>query len=387
MNSVVDPGGGAGNETKKKGKERTEHNPGRATPNRSGLGGLTGAGHWSRASVRGALARAQCRERMSSGLARPRLPVTRCAVRCAVRPLVTTTPRDHHRHHRLAGLLATTASISPVIHALLALSYPNSISIRIRVNNGSLSFSLFNIHPSLPVEAYRHTHTHTHSHNTMSRPSTSQPTDPYASEAARTEAVDHPLLGSPRTSTDDLPAHSPSQTPASSSSSTAAPTHNAQVYFDAGQALDAHPDRLYDASQPGSAVSGEPSSSAPSAPSASLDSLSPPPQPRTRLDTVRLALGKFGRFVGMRVPGAFYTSVSQADDDGSSHHPRRRVVGSGLGQDGVFSNMNAKPERRRRRQPNAGMEGDRGEDDDLVRSLRCSLGAQFFLLPTQQQRN
>lgn len=77
---------------------------------------------------------------------------------------------------------------------------------------------------------------------------------------------------------------------------------------------------------------------------------------------MRIALGRFGRLVGMRMPGALYTAVAQDD----AAPPARRVVGSGLGQDGVFSNMNAKPERRRRMH-NAGIEGDRGQDDDLVR--------------------
>jgi hypothetical protein len=80
---------------------------------------------------------------------------------------------------------------------------------------------------------------------------------------------------------------------------------------------------------------------------------------------MRIALGRFGRLVGMRVPGATYSSLN-TDDDGNAVLPRssvRGVMGSGIGQDGVFANMNAKPERRRRR----GEDGeDRGDDDDLV---------------------
>ncbi|PWN23751.1 hypothetical protein BCV69DRAFT_8950 [Microstroma glucosiphilum] len=78
----------------------------------------------------------------------------------------------------------------------------------------------------------------------------------------------------------------------------------------------------------------------------------------------RLYLGRFGRFVGMRVPGAAYSSLAQAEANGEQN-PRRRVMGGGLGQDGVFANLNAKPETRRRRANNGGSE-DRGEDDDLA---------------------
>jgi hypothetical protein len=75
---------------------------------------------------------------------------------------------------------------------------------------------------------------------------------------------------------------------------------------------------------------------------------------------LRFALGRFGRLVGMRVPGATYSSLN-GEDDSNTSAIRRRIVGSGLGQDGVFANLNAKPERRRRRSGD-----DRGDDDDLV---------------------
>ncbi|CAO1630100.1 unnamed protein product [Sympodiomycopsis kandeliae] len=80
----------------------------------------------------------------------------------------------------------------------------------------------------------------------------------------------------------------------------------------------------------------------------------------------RTMLGRFGRFVGMRVPGAAYSTLNQDDGsgNGSANRPRR-VMGGGLGQDGVFGNLNAKPESRRRRARN-GDPNDRGEDDDLV---------------------
>lgn len=80
------------------------------------------------------------------------------------------------------------------------------------------------------------------------------------------------------------------------------------------------------------------------------------------MSRVRLALGRFGRFVGMRVPGATYSSLND-EDEHSVNATRRRIMGSGIGQDGVFANLNAKPERRRRRGENG---EDLGEDDDLV---------------------
>lgn len=74
----------------------------------------------------------------------------------------------------------------------------------------------------------------------------------------------------------------------------------------------------------------------------------------------RVLLGRFGRFAGMRVPGAAYSTLAQDDGNGNAQRPRR-VMGGGLGQDGVFANLNAKPEGRRRRNGNH----DRGDDDDL----------------------
>lgn len=97
----------------------------------------------------------------------------------------------------------------------------------------------------------------------------------------------------------------------------------------------------------------------------------------TSLSRMRIALGRFGRLVGMRVPGATYSSLNTEDENGG-RLPRssvRGVVGGGMGQDGVFANMNAKPERRRRR----GEDGeDRGDDDDLVSYCSLSLSLPFL---------
>ncbi|UZJ52399.1 hypothetical protein CBS101457_001719 [Exobasidium rhododendri] len=84
----------------------------------------------------------------------------------------------------------------------------------------------------------------------------------------------------------------------------------------------------------------------------------------TSISKMRIALGRFGRFVGMRVPGATYNSLSTEDENSArARSSTRGVMGGGMGQDGVFANMNAKPERRRR----VGENGeDRGDDDDLV---------------------
>ncbi|CBQ73455.1 related to BSD2-metal homeostasis protein [Sporisorium reilianum SRZ2] len=83
----------------------------------------------------------------------------------------------------------------------------------------------------------------------------------------------------------------------------------------------------------------------------------------SRTDRLRFALGRFGRFVGMGIPGARYPSLSQQDRARAGVH-RPRVVGGGIGQDGVFANLSAKPERRRRGH-NARGTDDRGDDDDL----------------------
>ncbi|KAI3477501.1 hypothetical protein L1887_60785 [Cichorium endivia] len=83
----------------------------------------------------------------------------------------------------------------------------------------------------------------------------------------------------------------------------------------------------------------------------------------SRSDRMRFALGRFGRFVGMGIPGARYSSLAQHDGARTGVH-RPRVVGGGIGQDGVFANLSAKPERRRRGN-NAGGTDDRGDDDDL----------------------
>lgn len=86
-------------------------------------------------------------------------------------------------------------------------------------------------------------------------------------------------------------------------------------------------------------------------------------EPISRSDRMRFALGRFGRFVGMGIPGARYSSLSTQDGArGGVHRPR--YVGGGIGQDGVFANLSAKPERRRRGQTGGSGE-DRGDDDDL----------------------
>lgn len=84
------------------------------------------------------------------------------------------------------------------------------------------------------------------------------------------------------------------------------------------------------------------------------------PQPRFQraaavIDRIRLALGNFGNIVGMRIPGTLYSTVGR-----EQALPTR--VGGGTVEDGVFSNLNAKPDRPRvDRDPN-----DRGDDDDIA---------------------
>jgi hypothetical protein len=78
------------------------------------------------------------------------------------------------------------------------------------------------------------------------------------------------------------------------------------------------------------------------------------------LDRVRYILGRFGKLTGMRIPGTAYTSLSSGGRDTSSGSRR---MGGGINQDGVFSNLNAKPEAMRTSvDPH-----DRGDDDDIVR--------------------
>lgn len=84
----------------------------------------------------------------------------------------------------------------------------------------------------------------------------------------------------------------------------------------------------------------------------------------SRSDRLRFALGRFGRFVGMGIPGARYSTLSQSADGSRGGVHRPRVVGGGIGSDGVFANLSAKPERRRRGAVPGSAE-DRGEDDDL----------------------
>ncbi|WFD33199.1 hypothetical protein MCUN1_000012 [Malassezia cuniculi] len=72
-------------------------------------------------------------------------------------------------------------------------------------------------------------------------------------------------------------------------------------------------------------------------------------------DRARFAVGRFAQLVGMRIPSARYTSIGERRT-----LPRR--VGGGTIEDGVFSNLNAKPDQSRaNRDPN-----DRGDDDDLA---------------------
>ena len=77
------------------------------------------------------------------------------------------------------------------------------------------------------------------------------------------------------------------------------------------------------------------------------------------LDRARLILARFGRLSGMRLPGITYSSMQS--ETASSRHTTH-TMGGGMSQDGVFSNLNAKPETRR----SAVDPHDRGDDDDLA---------------------
>lgn len=78
------------------------------------------------------------------------------------------------------------------------------------------------------------------------------------------------------------------------------------------------------------------------------------------LDRVRYILGRFGKLTGMRIPGTAYASLGSENQDTTSG---TRRMGGGINQDGVFSNLNAKPEAMRTSvDPH-----DRGDDDDIVR--------------------
>ncbi|WFC99537.1 hypothetical protein MYAM1_002282 [Malassezia yamatoensis] len=80
------------------------------------------------------------------------------------------------------------------------------------------------------------------------------------------------------------------------------------------------------------------------------------------LERVRGPIAQFGRMTGMHFPGISYTAVQNHTSMASGS---RRTMGGGIQQDGVFSNMNAKPEGPRRRvDPND--PNDRGDDDDLA---------------------
>lgn len=83
------------------------------------------------------------------------------------------------------------------------------------------------------------------------------------------------------------------------------------------------------------------------------------PESVSVLDRIRVGIARFGRLSGMRLPGIKYSSLN-----GRTCHSTAssRPVGGGINYDGVFSNMNAKPERVR-----DGLDPhDRGDDDDLV---------------------
>lgn len=80
------------------------------------------------------------------------------------------------------------------------------------------------------------------------------------------------------------------------------------------------------------------------------------------LDGVRHKVARFGRLTGMHFPGISYSALRN-EHDGMSVSRSGRRIGGGINQDGVFSNMNAKPDgpRRASDDPN-----DRGDDDDLA---------------------
>ena len=85
----------------------------------------------------------------------------------------------------------------------------------------------------------------------------------------------------------------------------------------------------------------------------------------TMFDRVRMPLARFARLVGMHVPGISYTSLNTTDEPAAARRRTRALhglFGGGTSQDGVFSNLNAKPDHSRAsRDPN-----DRGDDDDLA---------------------
>lgn len=84
------------------------------------------------------------------------------------------------------------------------------------------------------------------------------------------------------------------------------------------------------------------------------------------VDRIRLILARFGRLSGMRLPGISYSSMRSERSSASSS----QRMGGGISQDGVFSNMNAKPDAMR----TAVDPHDRGDDDDLV-SMRLIYNA------------
>ncbi|WFD31587.1 hypothetical protein MSPP1_002626 [Malassezia sp. CBS 17886] len=96
------------------------------------------------------------------------------------------------------------------------------------------------------------------------------------------------------------------------------------------------------------------------------------------IDRVRLGIARFGRLAGMRLPGASYSALNMGPTGrrSPSGSTSRHVVGGGIRQDGVFSNLSAKPESANaRRDPN-----DLGDDDDLVRmplAVMCALTHTF----------
>ncbi|PKI83935.1 hypothetical protein MVES_001871 [Malassezia vespertilionis] len=79
-------------------------------------------------------------------------------------------------------------------------------------------------------------------------------------------------------------------------------------------------------------------------------------------DRFRFGLAKFAHKVGMKIPGLAYSALPGRG--GNRDRTQMRTLGGGIQQDGVFSNMNAKPERQRR--ANSGDPDDLGEDDDIA---------------------
>ncbi|CAD6884373.1 unnamed protein product [Tilletia controversa] len=216
--------------------------------------------------------------------------------------------------------------------------------------------------------------------------------DPLTAAAARTHSSAAPLMGSaaaPAASAGARPAQSRQDRHQRSSYDFEQPSYFPPATTNAGSTSASHHSRH--GSQAVGSISlpaGSPSSHLPLPLHHNTGSNRRIGRAATPLEQARAALGRFGRLVGMRVPGATYASLQSNDDDDQhtplagpssarSSRPRAGVVGGGTNQDGVFANMSAKPERRRRRARDArngasnGENGgddnqeDRGSDDDL----------------------